>query len=124
MEQRTPPEVVLVLVVDDDRDLLELAAEVITRLGYYVITARDGFEALDLLRKNRHIRILFSDIRMPGMDGEELAEAARQIRPGLRVILTSGARRPRQPVDFVPKPYRAADLIGALPPQPLAAAHA
>ncbi|MBV8889515.1 MAG: response regulator [Alphaproteobacteria bacterium] len=119
MAQAIPRELTPVLIVDDDEQILELTAEVVRRLGYWPITARNGFEALDSLRKHPEIRVLFSDIRMPGMDGEQLADAALSLQPKLRIILTSGTRPPRRAVDFVPKPYRAADLIRALPPQPL-----
>jgi FixJ family two-component response regulator len=57
---------------------------------------------------------LFSDINMTGMDGEELARAAVAVRPRLRVILTSGAPRATIAAAFVPKPYRAADLVDVI----------
>ena len=107
-------EVHLVLVVDDDAEVLETTAELIERLGYQVITAGDGFAALAILRDNEPVEILFSDLRMPGMDGERLAATARALRPGLRVVLTSGGDRPRQASDFLAKPYRTADLIRVL----------
>jgi hypothetical protein len=68
---------------------------------------------------NPGISVLFSDIQMPGMGGEELAAIALTLRPGIRVIFTSGFQTPPGDVAFVPKPYRAVDLIRVLPPQPL-----
>jgi hypothetical protein len=56
---------------------------------------------------------------MPGMGGEELAEIAVMLRPGIRVVFTSGFQTPPGNAAFVPKPYRAVDLIRVLPPQPL-----
>jgi hypothetical protein len=56
---------------------------------------------------------------MPGMGGEELAEIALRLRPGIRVIFTSGFQTPPGVTAFVPKPFRAVDLIRVLPPQPL-----
>jgi hypothetical protein len=56
---------------------------------------------------------------MPGMGGEELAEIAVTLRPGIRVVFTSGFQTPPGNAAFVPKPYRAVDLIRVLPPQPL-----
>jgi hypothetical protein len=56
---------------------------------------------------------------MPGMGGEELAEIGVTLRPGIRVVFTSGFQTPPGNAAFVPKPYRAVDLIRVLPPQPL-----
>ena len=72
----------LVLIVDDDEDILELAAEILQTLGYDVLTARNGLEGVAVLRKNSRISILFTDIQMPSMGGEELAEIAVMLRPG------------------------------------------
>jgi CheY-like chemotaxis protein len=109
----------LVLIVDDDEDILELTPEILETLGYHVLTARNGLEAIELLRRNSRISVLFTDMQMPGMGGEELAEIAVMLRPGIRVVFTSGFRRPREDAAFVPKPYRAVDLIRVLPPLPL-----
>ncbi len=109
----------LVLVVDDDNEILELAAEILRTSGYDVLTARNGLEAVTILRSNSGISILFTDIHMPGMGGEELAEVAVALRPGIRVIFTSGCSRPRTDASFVQKPYRTADLIRLLSPQPV-----
>jgi len=62
----------LVLIVDDDEDILELAAEILQTLGYDVLTARNGLEGVAVLRKNSRISILFTDIQMPSMGGESL----------------------------------------------------
>ena len=56
-----------ILLVDDDVDILGVAAEMLETLGYDVIAARTGLEALALLRDNSSISILFTDIQMPGM---------------------------------------------------------
>lgn len=104
-----------VLIVDDDEDVLEVAAMLVRDLGYCVVTARSGADALRLLKRDRTVSVLFSDIVMPGMDGETLARLALAVRPGLQVILASGARRPTAKVAFVQKPYRAVDLISVLP---------
>ena len=104
-----------VLIVDDDEDVLEIAAMLVRDLGYSVVTARSGADALRLLKRDRTVSVLFSDIVMPGMDGETLAQLALAVRPGLQVILASGARRPTAKVTFVQKPYRAVDLISVLP---------
>ena len=104
-----------ILLVDDDVDILGVAAEMLETLGYDVIAARTGLEALALLRDNSSISILFTDIQMPGMGGEELAGIAAASRPDLRVIFASGSARPSTDAAFLKKPYRAADLARVLP---------
>ena len=98
---QNPTDTGLVLIVDDDEEILELAASIVQTLGYQAITARNGLEAVDLLRENRHVSNLFTDIQMPGMGGEELAEIAWASRPDLRVVFTSGFGRPLGRVAFV-----------------------
>jgi CheY-like chemotaxis protein len=104
-----------ILIVDDDENVLAIASDLIQRLGYNALVASNGVDTLEILRRNQDVSVLFSDIGMPGMNGEELARAAVAVRPGLRVILTSGgARPPTIAVAFVPKPYRSNDLIDVL----------
>ena len=118
MSQVIPTEEQRVLIVDDDEQVLDIASMFVEELGYPVSTAHNGAEALEILEEDRTVAILFSDITMPGMDGEQLAERARALRPDLRIILTSGGRRPQTKVAFVPKPFHAVDLIKVLPPLP------
>ena len=88
MARATPP---VVLVVDDDPDVLPIAAAVVARLGYTVLEASNAAEALDILRSHPEIGLLFTDIVMPGdMDGFALAHEAKRLRPELRVVYTSG----------------------------------
>jgi CheY-like chemotaxis protein len=111
----TNPRQPWILIVDDDENVLAIANDLIQRLGYNALIASNGVDALEILRRNQDVSVLFSDIGMPGMNGEELARAAVAVRPGLRVILTSGgARPPTIAVAFVPKPYRSNDLIDVL----------
>jgi CheY-like chemotaxis protein len=111
----TNPRQPWILIVDDDENVLAIANDLIQRLGYNALIASNGVDALEILRRNQDVSVLFSDIGMPGMNGEELARAAVAVRPGLRVILTSGgAGRPTIAVAFVPKPYRSNDLIDVL----------
>jgi CheY-like chemotaxis protein len=109
----------LVLIADDDDDILELAAKILRTVGYDVLTARNGLEAVAILRENSRVSMLFTDIEMPGMGGEELVEVAVALRPHIRVILTSGCSRPRVDAPFLQKPYRTTDLIRVFPPQPV-----
>ncbi|HEY7578462.1 MAG TPA: response regulator [Acetobacteraceae bacterium] len=110
-----------VLVVEDNPEVLELAAATIGELGYKVLTARDGRSALDIVRDNRAIDLLFSDVVMPGgMNGFELVSRARDIRGNLKVLMTSGyanIHRPgsnRPDVPLLLKPYRHGDLARSI----------
>ena len=79
-----------VLLVDDDEQVRTVAESLLTDLNYEVIAVASGAEALDVLRRNESIDVLFTDVIMPGMEGGELAEQARLIRPDLKVLFTSG----------------------------------
>ncbi|WP_158744033.1 MASE4 domain-containing protein [Acidisphaera sp. L21] len=113
----------VVLVVEDDETVREMAAESLEALGYGVQTASDARIALDLLRDTARVDILFSDVVMPGgMNGAQLANEARKLRPGLKVLLTSGytvtatggARELPQDVPLLRKPYLREDLAAKL----------
>lgn len=78
-----------ILVVEDNPDSLYLASEILQVLGYEVDGAASGEQAQALLAARR-CDILFTDISLPGMSGIELARAAHQQYPGLRIIFASG----------------------------------
>jgi signal transduction histidine kinase len=108
-----------VLVVDDDESVLETAKETVADLGYRVIAAHNGREALQILKGSDNVDLLFSDIVMPGgINGIQLAEEARRLQPSLKVLLTSGytaaALREKHslPKEFpvLGKPYRREQL--------------
>lgn len=80
-----------ILVVDDNAEILETIAVQLTNLGYKVIVAPDGAAALDILSSVGDIDLLLTDVVMPGgMNGSQLAVEARRLRPGLKVLFTSG----------------------------------
>ena len=79
-----------VLVVDDDPQVLEVAATVFEDIGLTVLRADGGATALKILAQNPDIELLFTDIAMPDMTGWELAHTAKQARPDLKIIYTSG----------------------------------
>ncbi len=81
----------VVLVVEDEPDVREVAVESLRALGYRTLSAGDAEAALDILRGDGRIDLLLSDIVMPGArNGVELSEEARRLRPRLKVLLTSG----------------------------------
>jgi CheY-like chemotaxis protein len=79
-----------VLVVEDEDVVRHVVVEVLHQLGYTALEAVDGKAGLAILESNEAIRLLISDIGLPGMDGRALADAARERRPELMVLLTTG----------------------------------
>ena len=81
----------LVLLVEDDADVRTVIRRQLTDIGHMVIEAPAGDEALAIIDDVPELSVLVSDIVMPGaMDGRQLADLARQRRPGLRVVLVTG----------------------------------
>lgn len=105
----------IVLLVDDDGDVRETSAEMLEELGYVVLQAQSGAEALSILDRQQQLDVLVTDVRMPGMTGLELSAEATARRCGLRVILISGFFRPQAlTCRFLQKPFRTHDLDAAI----------
>lgn len=79
-----------VLVVEDEADVRRLSVETLRELGYAVVEAADGAQALDILPRLPRVDLLFTDIVMPGLNGFQLAQRARLAKPDLRVLFTTG----------------------------------
>jgi CheY-like chemotaxis protein len=80
-----------VLVVDDEPEVLDLASEILNRVGYTVLSAADGAGALEVARLHEgEIHLLVTDMVMPGLPGRELAERLRALRTALPVLFMSG----------------------------------
>ena len=110
-----------VLAVDDDREVLTVAVALLENLGYAVAAAADGPAGLALIKSDPTISLLFTDLAMPGMDGHQLAANARELRPDLPILFTSGnakefpvAAHNGTSLGFVSKPYRQHELDAAL----------
>jgi len=108
-----------ILVVDDEEELAIIAKNILDRLGYTTLCINGADEALEILKTNDKIDLLFSDVVMAGSrDGFDLADTALQIRPDLKILLTSGFARKIQDPDvtekwgkmLMSKPYRDAEL--------------
>ena len=104
----------VVLVVDDEESVRALARSVLERLGYRVLQAADGVQALDLVREmGAAIQLVILDQTMPRLSGSETLRQMRKIAPALPVVLTSGYEPgggPQGGADpqadgFLPKPY-------------------
>ncbi|HEY0202607.1 MAG TPA: PAS domain-containing protein, partial [Acetobacteraceae bacterium] len=79
-----------VLVVDDENAVRMLVAEALTDMGYVALEAADGPAGLDILRSVAKVDLLVTDVGLPGLNGRQLADAARVLRPGLRVLFITG----------------------------------
>ena len=79
-----------VLIVEDDSAVRQLVCEVLGELGYRYIEAADASSAIPLIHSAQRIDLLISDVGLPGMNGRQLAEIGRQLRPGLKVLFITG----------------------------------
>jgi CheY-like chemotaxis protein len=112
-----------VLVVEDDPDVRTYSCETLAELGYTVVAAENGAAGLRLLDAHPSIRVLFSDIGLPGgMNGRQLSEEARKRRPDLKVLFTTGYARNAivhdgrldPGVELITKPFTQATLAERL----------
>jgi two-component system, cell cycle sensor histidine kinase and response regulator CckA len=108
-----------VLVVDDETIILDVTIEMLKVLGYKVMTARSGKEAIELYKMHRdEIDLVILDMIMPGMSGEMTFDELQVLNPDIKVILASGyslSESAKQILDkgaisFIQKPYKISDL--------------
>lgn len=110
----------LVLLVDDNHELRQTVRRQLSRLGYAVIEADSGEEALELVRSVPDLRALVSDVVMPGMSGFRLAREAERLRPELRIVLMTGfdgadqADREGLSAPVFTKPFEPKELVRAI----------
>ena len=84
-----------ILLVDDNDDVRETSADMLEELGYSVLQATNGFEALDKLAEFPDLEVMVTDIRMPGMSGFELCDLASARYRSLKVVMISGYFAPQ-----------------------------
>jgi CheY-like chemotaxis protein len=110
----------LVMIVDDEDFVTLLAQRVLTDEGYRIVTARDGFQAIEIYRKLKdQIALIILDFTMPVMDGSDVFAELLQINPAVPVVLSSGfaeQERLRSMLarglrGFIPKPYTQQKLL-------------
>ncbi len=108
-----------ILVIDDDDSVRHFTARAIASEGHETETACDGLEGLELIRKAAGgFDLILSDIRMPAMDGIELAKSAHAEFPGLRLMLMTGYAEQRERaadledvvIDVISKPFSLAEM--------------
>ena len=112
-----------ILLVEDDAMVMEYVSAQLASLGYRVTSARNGDEAMDILKKLDDVDLLFSDVVMPGrLNGFDLAVEAKKQRPGVKILLTSGysqidkshANEELGKTSVLNKPYRRAELAARI----------
>jgi CheY-like chemotaxis protein len=110
----------LVLLIEDDFEVAELAAEMLTDEGYKLILARDGFEALQIYQEiGKQIGLVILDFFLPVMDGDAVFDELRALNPNINVVLSSGfaeqdkigAMLAQGLRGFIPKPYTREKLL-------------
>ena len=104
-----------VLLVDDEKTIIDVCTQMLQRLGYHVLEAIDGQQAIDIFEKEKDaIDIVLLDMRMPGMNGATVYNRLIQIQPDVKVILFSGFFENQhirkilenENVDLIQKPVR------------------
>ena len=109
-----------ILVVEDEPLLRMFNADMLVDAGFEVIEAANADEALLMLEASNDISVVFTDVEMPGLiDGFALAQRIETRWPEIGVVITSGRRYPERVLDaatrcFVPKPYKIAQVVGAI----------
>jgi CheY-like chemotaxis protein len=106
-----------VLVVEDNPICRATAMDMLGELGLRVFGAYSGEAALALIKAHPEIRLIFIDIRMPGMSGPELGELVRQQYPAIRIVMTSGSigeEAAPSGLPFLKKPWRSSEVQKAV----------
>ena len=107
-----------ILLVDDESPVRALVTDVLVEAGYEVLPAANGDEALEIARHHQgSIHLLLADLIMPGLNGREVAEHFRNLRPGSQVLFMSGFAADvlrkvsgGMPTPFLAKPFSPAEL--------------
>jgi CheY-like chemotaxis protein len=111
-----------ILVVEDDMQVRQVSVQLINDLGYEVIEAAGGTQALERIAGNERIDLVFTDIVMPGMTGRAMADEAAKLREGIKILYTTGYTRNAvvhngvldPGTEFLAKPYTASALAAKL----------
>lgn len=99
-----------VLVVDDEPTVRMLVVETLEEQGYTAMEAADALSAIEILKSPERIDLLVTDVTLPGQNGRQLADAAKQIRPELKVLFMTGYAHNVEvgnggPAEIITKPF-------------------
>ena len=108
-----------ILVVEDEGSVRKLTKDVLNKYGYTVLTAIDGQEGLDRYAENEDmIDLVLLDLKMPGMSGDMVLKRLLEMKPDIKVIISSGyiSEDAREGIlskakEFIRKPYHMGDLL-------------
>ena len=106
-----------VLIVDDERDVLDLCKRILSTQGYQVTTVNDGYEAIEAANKEK-FNLLLTDIKMPGMTGLEIAQKLKEADPEIICVTMTGFATMDSAIqalslgidEFILKPFTPKDL--------------
>ena len=113
----------MIMVVEDERTVANLARDILLRFGYSVLVVNSGREAIDLYRqRTQEIAVVLLDMVMPEMDGGEVFQRLRAVNPDVKVIVSTGcdcaldvdAILRQGATGFIQKPFRIAELAEAV----------
>jgi DNA-binding NtrC family response regulator len=112
----------LILIVDDEAQIRDITAAILSHHGYRVIIAGDGTEAVALFApRSAEIRIIITDLSMPNLDGASLANVARRLNPDVKILAMSGlasgglnTEMQRYAGAFLIKPFKAEALLNTV----------
>jgi CheY-like chemotaxis protein len=113
---------VTILAIDDDATMLDLLRPLLKTEGFNVLTAQSGAKGLDMLRyAQKDVRVVLLDYNMPRLSGADTLNYVRKLAPHVKVVAITGVEETllpesyRSQVDrFLPKPFRASDLVGCV----------
>ncbi|GIW46242.1 MAG: hypothetical protein KatS3mg078_0119 [Deltaproteobacteria bacterium] len=108
-----------ILVVDDDDMVREFVASVLTKQGYSVISARDGFDALRMLLMVEDIKLVITDLKMPGASGMDILEYTQKNNPDIAVVILTGFGTIEDALDavtkgafdYLTKPFKVEEIV-------------
>lgn len=111
---------IIILITEDDDNNYRLLCEILQPLGYIIIRATDGIEAITKCQEQKNIDLVFMDVKMPGMDGYEATRQIRSFLPDLPIIVQTAFVKDREKAfeygcnDFISKPFTKQEILSVI----------
>jgi DNA-binding NtrC family response regulator len=106
-----------IIITDDEEHILDVTKMILEEYGYEIITSNSPLNTLDIIKSDKDIDLLLTDIIMPEMNGYELAKLTKQISPNIKIIFMSGftnnllfENTMEEEIKFIQKPYKSFEL--------------